>query len=415
MNNNHTIIIGGGITGMSLALLLAKNKMPVTVVDIKSCLDEPQWQQKLNNRDARVYALSISSIALLKQIGTWPIIEAMERKVDYTQMHVWQQDGVGDIKFAEDDNTQLLGSMVEPSVIEYALHQTAKQAKFAPYVTQVFGHEVTNIDWLGKEQGYKVYLDTGQSLQAKLLIGADGRASKVRELAGIGLAQLSYKQTAICCAIKTQKPHSNTARQAMLPTGTLALLPLADMTLDDKKDPQHWQSVVWTLPTYDALALLHQGNEQIAQALMFASGYELGEILQIESVASFPLTAQQAKTYIQPNLALVGDAAHGVHPLAGQGLNLGMLDVEYLCKLLLADYQRSGQKAWAHDSTLKRYEWIRKTNNSMMMHSFSFINWAFAGYLAQNPKFGLIRNTVVSKVANSRTILQWLNQKANGL
>lgn len=187
------------------------------------------------------------------------------------------------------------------------------------YLTIIAGQKVTNMDWLGADQGYRVTLDNHTAIDAMLLVGADGRGSFVRQQAAIGLDTLDYNQTAICCAIHTEKPHQATARQAMLPTGTLALLPLADITDADKAKPQHWQSIVWTLPRNQALALIEEDARVIADKLAAASNYELGAITQIESIASFPLTAQQAKSYVADNLVLIGDAAHGVHPLAGQG------------------------------------------------------------------------------------------------
>ena len=425
MKNNHTLIIGGGIVGASLALKLAQAKLPVTLIDARPNLSEKDWADKLQQRDARVYALSLASIKLLEDISVWQKIVASERKADYTQMQVWQRDGIGELLFGEnelgkhDDNDkgvpELLGSMVEPAVIEYALWQCLHDASISDYLTVIAGQKVIQMDWQGSQSGYRVILDDETVITAKLLVGADGRGSFVRQQTGIELDTLDYQQTAICCAIQTEKPHKATARQAMLPTGTLALLPLADISAEDKARPQHWQSIVWTLPRNQALEYLTESPRTIADKLAAASSYELGAIRQIESIASFPLTAQQASSYIADNLVLIGDAAHGVHPLAGQGLNLGMLDVQVLSHQLMRDFARSGTTLWGANQTLRIYERLRRPHNSLMMYSFSALNWLFAGELAQLRPIQQIRNEGMYRVSKIKPLMRFFTKKASGV
>ena len=422
MKNNHTLIIGSGIVGATLALQLAQAKMPVTLIDARPARDDSEWQQVLGKRDARVYALSLASINLLKGVGAWQKIAASERKADYSQMQVWQLNGMGELLFGDrgdnHSNTtlpQMLGSMVEPAVIEHALWQRLSEDDVSDYLTVIAGHKVINMDWLGAEQGYRVTLDDHTAIAAALLVGADGRGSFVRQQAAIGLDTLDYKQTAICCAIHTEKPHQATARQAMLPTGTLALLPLADITDADKANPEHWQSIVWTLPRNQALALIEEDARVIADKLAAASNYELGAITQIESIASFPLTAQQAKSYVADNLVLIGDAAHGVHPLAGQGLNLGMLDVQALSEQLAHDFERSGGTSWGSNQTLRSYERLRRPHNSIMMHSFSALNWLFAGSLAQSRPIQQLRNNGMYRVGKIKPLMRLFAKQASGV
>ena len=425
MKNNHTLIIGGGIVGATLALKLAQDNKPVTLIDARPKRDEEDWQQILGQRDARVYALSLASIELLKEVGAWQKIAASERKADYSQMQVWQLNGRGELLFGDsgnnsDDSSQnsepkMLGSMVEPAVIEYALWQRLLAPDVSQYLTVIDGQKVVDMDWLGATQGYRVTLDNGSVIDARLLVGADGRGSFVRKQAGIELDILDYNQTAICCAIQTEKPHQATARQAMLPTGTLALLPLADITDEDKANPQHWQSIVWTLPRNQALALIEEHPRYIADKLAAASHYELGAIHKIESIASFPLAAQQAKTYVADNLVLIGDAAHGVHPLAGQGLNLGMLDVKALSKQLAHDYNRSGGTLWGTNQTLRSYERLRRPHNSLMMHSFSALNWLFAGSLAQLRPIQQLRNEGMYRVSKIKPLMRLFAKQASGV
>ena len=434
MKNNHTLIIGGGIVGATLALKLAQDNKPVTLIDARPKRDEAGWQQVLCQRDARVYALSLASIELLKEVGAWQKITASERKADYSQMQVWQLNGMGELLFGDsgdsngstDSNNnvannsgnakpKMLGSMVEPAVIEHALWQRLSAPDVSQYLTVIDGQKVVDMDWLGATQGYRVTLDNDSVIAANLLVGADGRGSFVRRQAGIELDVLDYNQTAICCAIQTEKPHLATARQAMLPTGTLALLPLADITDEDKANPQHWQSIVWTLPRNQALALIEEHPRYIADKLAAASHYELGAIHKIESIASFPLAAQQAKTYVADNLVLIGDAAHGVHPLAGQGLNLGMLDVKALSKQLAHDYNRSGGSLWGTNQTLRSYERLRRPHNSLMMHSFSALNWLFAGSLAQLRPIQQLRNEGMYRVSKIKPLMRLFAKQASGV
>jgi len=422
MKNNHTLIIGSGIVGATLALKLAQAKMPVTLIDARPARDALAWQGVLSKRDARVYALSLASINLLKDVGAWQKIATSERKADYLQMQVWQLNGRGELLFGEssDDSfnstiAQMLGSMVEPAVIEHALWQRLFEDDVSDYLTIIAGQKVTNMDWLGAQQGYRVTLENHTTIDAALLVGADGRGSFVRKQAAIGLDTLDYNQTAICCAIHTEKPHQATARQAMLPTGTLALLPLADITDEDKADPQHWQSIVWTLPRNQALALIDEDGRVIADKLAAACHYELGAISQIESIASFPLTAQQANSYVADNLVLIGDAAHGVHPLAGQGLNLGMLDVQVLSEQLAHDFTRSGGTIWGSNQTLRSYERLRRPHNSLMMHSFSALNWLFAGSLAQLRPVQQIRNEGMYRVGKMKPLMRLFAKQASGV
>ena len=419
MKNNHTLIIGGGIVGATLALKLAQAKMPVTLIDARSARDESAWQEVLSKRDARVYALSLASINLLKDVGAWQKIAASERKADYSQMQVWQLNGMGELLFGEssDKNVEpdILGSMVEPTVIEHALWQRMSEDTIDDYLTVIAGQKIVNMDWLGTGRGYRVTLDDGTKIEAGLLVGADGRGSFVRQQAGIRLDTLDYNQTAICCAIQTDKPHQATARQAMLPTGTLALLPLADITDVDKAKPHHWQSVVWTLPRNQALALMEEEDRFVADKLAAATNYELGAIQQIESIASFPLTAQQAKSYVADNLVLIGDAAHGVHPLAGQGLNLGMLDVQTLSEQLTHDFARSGRTLWGSNQTLRAYERLRRPHNSLMMHSFSALNWLFAGSLAQTRPVQQIRSEGMYRVGKIKPLMRLFAKQASGV
>jgi 2-octaprenylphenol hydroxylase len=257
--------------------------------------------------------------------------------------------------------------MVEPSVLSLALQQVMQEKLGSRYLQP---KRLKSIERFS--QDWQVTLESGEQYQTPLVIGADGAGSMVRQLAGIQVEHLDYKQMALTCAIRTEKPHGGIARQVFLPSGPLAFLPLANHETQTNDEQDCWQSIVWTLPTVDALDMSDMEDTAFMTALNQASGYVLGQITAIESRGIFPLKAQQAKLYCLDGLALIGDAAHVVHPMAGQGVNLGCLDAAVLADALLHDRSRG---LWAHRQTLKRYERNRKLPNSVMMHGLSVLGW----------------------------------------
>ena len=218
-------------------------------------------------------------------------------------------------------------------------------------------------------RGLKIYLADGTQLQTKLVIGADGANSFVREQAYIDFDVLDYRQAGLTCAIRTAQPHQHVARQIFLETGPLAYLPMASLHAEQEG---HWQSIVWTLPDDYAEEYAKLNDDDFTQLLTRKSHHMLGEVLEATPRAIFPLKARAAQRYVQDGLALIGDAAHVIHPLAGQGVNIGCLDAAVLCDVLLHDFKRG---VWAHEQTLKRYEHRRKGQNDAMMHSMSAIGW----------------------------------------
>ncbi|USZ14922.1 FAD-dependent monooxygenase [Moraxella sp. FZFQ2102] len=411
--NYDFIIIGAGTVGMACAIALAQREYSVLLLDNKPAPSADDFAKRLAQRDARVYALNTASIALFDAVGVW---QNMTRRADYTAMQVWAKDGRGELKFGGDDvlHPSILGSMVEPSVIDHALWQKSLMLSdhlHIGYGAQLLGDGMA-FDVLSDGVMVRFVMDNqSYAARASIVLGADGRGSMVRTTLGIELARLDYHQTAICCAIHTDKPHGQTARQAMLPTGTLALLPLADLHADDGG---HWQSVVWTLPSalaYDYLDKFKQDPQFLLHELEQASGFELGAISQVESVASFPLSAQMAARYHIGRVGLMGDAAHGVHPLAGQGLNLGLADVIALLDSV-DKYKHQHRKLDAR--LLHDYERAVKGYNALMMHSFSMINFAFASGVADLHSFGFVRSEVMNLLSKNRAAMAFFEQHANG-
>ncbi|MEG0603833.1 MAG: FAD-dependent monooxygenase [Acinetobacter sp.] len=356
------VIVGGGLVGGLTALLLAQGGVQATVLDAAPVLDQEKTLAVMN---PRVLALSQATIHLLKTVDVW---NDLARQMPYSGMQVWNKNGYGEINFGhaseqQPQSDQALGSMVEPSVLNVAIQQKMLQ-QLNDYRTQV---KVIRIEQIS--QGWSIQLADGTALKTKLLIGADGANSFVREQAYIDLDVLDYKQAAISCAIKTTQPNQYVARQIFLPTGPLAYLPMASL---DSQENGYWQSIVWTLPDDYADEYSALNDQDFMRLLTQESLHMLGEVVEVRSRAQFPLKARAAQRYVKSGLALIGDAAHVIHPLAGQGVNIGCLDAAVLCDVLLHDLKRG---VWANEQTLLRYEHQRKGQNDAMMHSMSAIGW----------------------------------------
>jgi len=356
------VIVGGGLVGGLTALLLAQGGVQATVLDAAPVLDQEKTLAVMN---PRVLALSQATIHLLKTVDVW---NDLARQMPYSGMQVWNKNGYGEINFGhaseqQPQSDQALGSMVEPSVLNVAIQQKMLQ-QLDDYRTQV---KVIRIEQIS--QGWSIQLADGATLKTKLLIGADGANSFVREQAYIDLDVLDYKQAAISCAIKTTQPNQYVARQIFLPTGPLAYLPMASL---DSQENGYWQSIVWTLPDDYADEYSALNDQDFMRLLTQESLHMLGEVVEVRSRAQFLLKARAAQRYVKSGLALIGDAAHVIHPLAGQGVNIGCLDAAVLCDVLLHDLKRG---VWANEQTLLRYEHQRKGQNDAMMHSMSAIGW----------------------------------------
>ena len=393
------VIVGGGLVGGLTALLLAQGGVQATVLDAAPILDA---QKTLAVVNPRVLALSQATIHLLKTVGVW---ENLARQMPYSGMQVWNKNGYGEINFGKASEKplrieQALGSMVEPSLLNLAIQQQML-TKLKDYRTQV---KVMRI-----EEGVGVWhinLADGTSLTTKLIIGADGANSFVREQAFIDLDVLDYKQAGISCAIRTSQPHEHIARQIFLETGPLAFLPMASVLPEQEG---YWQSIVWTLPDDFADEYAALSDQDFKHLLTRESYHMRGEILEVTPRAKFPLKARAAQQYVKSGLALIGDAAHVIHPLAGQGVNIGCLDAAILCDTLLHDQQRG---VWAHEQTLRHYEHLRKGQNDAMMHSMSMIGW-----LETSSLFPVVwaRNFGLKQVEKHEILKDAFMAQANGL
>ncbi|MDR0238581.1 FAD-dependent monooxygenase [Acinetobacter sp.] len=393
------VIVGGGLVGGLTALLLAQGGVQATVLDAAPILDK---QKVLAQANPRVLALSQATIHLLKTVNVW---DKIARKMPYTGMQVWNKNGYGEINFGQESinfptDEQSLGSMVEPSLLNLAIQQQMLE-QLQDYRTQV---KVVRV-----EQGvscWMIHLADGSLLKTKLVIGADGANSFVREQAFIDYDILDYQQAGLTCAIRTTQPHRYVARQIFHPTGPLAFLPMASLK---PEQAEQWISIVWTLPDDYADEYASLNDTDFCQLLTRESHHMLGEVIEASPRAKFPLKARAAQRYVKDGLALIGDAAHVIHPLAGQGVNIGCLDAAVLCDVLLHDKKRG---VWAQEQTLKRYEHQRKGQNDAMMHSMSMI-----GFLETAELFPVVwaRNFGLKNVENTPFFKDQFLAKANGL
>lgn len=359
MNARHIIIAGGGMVGSALACLLARHcdGFRVTVIEPKA----PEPPSAGGDWSLRVSAISRASQRVLENAGAWPAIAA-RRVSPYRRMQVWEgEDPRTGLAFdAEQVAEPELGHIVENCVIQWALLDRLKACSNASVVQA----EVTGVDTGPAEVAVSL---AGQgTIVGSLLVGADGAASASRRFMGIEMRGWGYHQRAVVSTIQTQGHHCETAYQRFLPGGPIAFLPLRDGRC----------SIVWSNTDDAAEALMKLSDEAFAEAVTQASGGILGQVLAVQGRGAFPLRAQYAQRYTLARFALVGDAAHTVHPLAGQGVNLGLLDAAALGETLVQALS-SGRDV-GDLPVLRRYERWRKGENLAMLAAVDGLGRIFA-------------------------------------
>jgi 2-octaprenylphenol hydroxylase len=355
------IIVGAGIVGSALACALGGSDLKVAVIEGRPLdSDWPEQIDTVEGFDCRVSALTLASQQFLQSLAVWPLL-AEHRLSAYQHMHVWDAEGTGSIDFHADEIHQAaLGHIVENTITMAALLQVLQQQRNVALFSGVKLQSMDAIESQAEANEHLLTLDDGRKIQAKLVVAADGGQSIVRQLAGFTLREWDYGHQAIVCTVACEQPHQQTAWQRFLPEGPLAFLPLATATAS-----QQFCSIVWSaLPDY-ADRLMAMGDKAFSLALQQAFESKLGEVQAVSRRFAFPLRQRHAIDYIKPGLALVGDAAHSIHPLAGQGVNLGLMDVQVLAEELLRAQQR--QLDIGSELVLGRYQRRRKTENLAMM------------------------------------------------
>lgn len=363
------VIVGAGMVGSALACALGGARLRVALIEAQPFNHD--WPA--DSFDQRVSAITRASQNIFSSLGAWEGMCAA-RISPYRDMHVWDATGDGVIHFdSANIGEAVLGHIIENRVIQSALLKRVDELDTIELITPA---SVTNFE----TQSGQVHatLDNGQIINAALIVGADGGRSRLRELAGIEVQGWSYGQEAVVARIETSASHQETAWQRFMPDGPLAFLPLSDGS----------SSIVWSTSPEHARELLDMDDSTFLDALQNSFGDKLGRMLSCGPRAGFPLRMQHAKQYTQSRLALIGDAAHTIHPLAGQGVNLGLADAATLAEVVVQAH-RQHQDIGEH-RVLRRFERWRKGDNMAMITSMESFKRLFG---SRTPLVRLLRNT----------------------
>ncbi len=355
------VIVGGGIVGLTLAAALAKSSVPITLVETKL----PSLQEKKeNDLDSRVSAINLTSQRILANLGIWSQLSAASVS-PLRKLRVWDHLGGGEITFdSAEIGTAELGFIVENRVLIKILWQHLQNFTHVRLLCPKQPEQI-----IYEPQQLKLQFTDQSDISADLIIGADGSDSWLRKQMAIPVYKRSYQQQAIIAVAGCEKPHQETGWQSFLPDGPLGVLPLAN---------SHQVAIVWSTSLQHAEELMHlpllDFNFQLTQALK----QRLGKMELLTDLKVLPLVMSHAREYVKPRLALIGDAAHTIHPLAGQGINLGLMDAACLAQVLL----EAGEKGSDIGSlrTLRRYQrWRKGYNCTMQMAMLGFKELFAAG------------------------------------
>lgn len=350
MKGYDVIVIGGGMVGLAFALELSqKNNCSIAIVEPGN--SNPKIEK---NFHSRVSAITPASKSYLVSLNVW---DDISRKRAFIATKIWDQNSHGHLNFhAKDENLEQLGFIVENDLIQSALFGAIDQSKI-DFISAKLS------DLLKTTNGYELLLSNKDKLTCQLLVGADGSLSKVRGLSEIEISENDYDQKAIIANIASEKPFEETTWQRFLSDSIVALLPLSE----------NQASIVWSCENKLAEKLIRLENAEFEKALAEAVEYRFGVLSLQNEIQSFPLIERSAKSYVLSNLALIGDAAHNIHPLAGQGVNLGFADCREL-NLQLSTYP---DKSLGEHSVLRSYARARRLDNELMAKTMNGLNWIY--------------------------------------
>lgn len=368
-------IVGAGVVGAAAALALARDGWNLVLVEAR---EAPRWRE--DRPDLRVYAFASDNAALLDDLGVWRAVRDA-RAQPYRRMRVWDAAGGDEIRFDADAfGRRELGWIVEHGLLVDRLWAALPSAG----VRLLCPEQVVGLEQ--DDEACTLHLDSGSRPRARLVLAADGGDSKVRALAGIDTFTHDYRQNGLVAFVDHVRPHEDTCWQRFLPTGPIAFLPFAG-------EGGHRSSIVWTLPESEALRLVQCDETDFLRELTAAFAGTLGELTAVSARAAFPLRRQLAQDYVSGRVAVIGDAAHVVHPLAGQGVNLGLRDVSAL-RSVLARQRGDRQRDAGSAAALRRWARERRSENAVSAYAFDGLNRLFSNdallpTLVRGPLLGL--------------------------
>ena len=396
------IIIGCGLVGAVMALSLKDTRLRIGIAD-RQPFDPSKapFLASPTRFDARVSALTVKSQQILQALDVMEKVEQI-RHSPYTDMEVWDGEGTGSIHFSASSLGQAsLGSIVENSVLLAALHEELSHVSNLSLLVPCSVESIEQRDGAVALRSVE-----GEDYSTRLLIGADGANSRVRELMNFPTREWDYQHTAVVTTVATELPHQQTAWQRFMASGPLAFLPLRQQDGDE----QEHCSIVWSLVPEQAEKIMNLDDEAFCRQLGTAFEHRLGEIRWADRRFQLPLRQRHATSYYQAGVALIGDAAHTIHPLAGQGVNLGLLDASELASQL-AKAASAGRNV-DDPRILARYQRARKGHNLGMMWMMEGFKHLFA---EQAPPVQWLRNAGLDAVDSLGPLKNELARRAMGL
>lgn len=358
-------IVGGGVVGAACALALSQQGLQVTLIEHA---EPPAWLS--DEADPRVYAFAPDSAALFESLGVWDAMRDA-RAHPYRRMRVWDAAGGDELRFDADAfAVKQLGWIIEHALLQDRLWAALRRSNVTVRCpARVVALEQDDSD--AANSSATLELDDGLRVEARIAIAADGGRSTLRELAGIGMGTEDYGQRGVVAYVASERPHEDTAWQRFLPTGPLAFLPC-----DASADAPNVSSIVWTLPDAEAARVVALDDAAFAEEVTRAFASCLGDVRPLSPRIAFPLRRQLADAYVAGRVLAIGDAAHVVHPLAGQGVNLGLRDVSALRDSVAAAQQR--RVDWTAPHRLARWARARRSDATASAYAFSAINRVFS-------------------------------------
>lgn len=398
--SHDVVIVGAAMAGASLACALAGSGLRIALLD--RAMPDSAVSLEAGRFESRVSALTPASVSWFRQLDVWQDISG-QRVSPYRAMQVWEADGTASISFdAAEIRADVLGYIVENRVIQAALH---RRLDSCPDVERLETAGLRSV----QRGGDSVFLrlEDGRSLRTRLLVGADGARSTVRRLASFRTREWDYGHHAIVNTVKVERPHQQTAWQRFSDEGVLAFLPLRDAA--GGADAERYCSIVWSLLPERAEEYLAMDRSAFSARLGHALEHRLGAVESVGERSGFPLHQCHATAYVQDRIALIGDAAHSIHPLAGQGANLGLLDARALAGVITGEMARG--MPWDEPAVLRRYQRQRMGHNLAMaglMEGFRRL------YADQPLPLRWLRNTGMQAVDRLGPLKRRIMQEATG-